>query len=62
MKAVMKKFTGLLVALLFIKTAFAQETIEVVTDVCVLQLDKTNGNLVRLHWNNPDEEISKKAG
>ena len=57
----MKKITGLFIALLFIKTVFAQDTIEVVTDVCVLHLDKTNGNLAGLHWKNPDEEIIKES-
>src|SRR5437762_13953864 len=61
MKAVMKKITGLLIALLFIKTVFAQETMEVVTDICVLHLDKINGNLTGLHWKNPDEEIIKES-
>ena len=32
-----------------------------ITDVCVLHLDKTNGNLVGLHWKNPDEEIIKES-
>jgi hypothetical protein len=61
MRAVMKKVTGLFIALLFIKMVCAQETVEVVTDVCVLHLDKTNGNLVGLHWKNPDEEIIKES-
>ena len=61
MRAVMKKIPALLVALLFIKTVFAQETIEVVTDLCVLHLDKINGNLTGLHWKNPDEEIIKES-
>jgi hypothetical protein len=47
--------------LLFVKAVFAQQTIEVTTDVCVLHLDKTNGNLVGLHWKNPDEEIIKES-
>ncbi len=57
MKTGIKKTIGLFIALLFIKAVFAQEIIEVTTDVCVLHLDKTNGNLVGLHWKNPDEEI-----
>ncbi len=61
MKTGMKKITGLFIALLFIKAAFAQETLEVTTDVCVLHLEKTNGNLVGLHWKNPDEEIIKES-
>ena len=56
----MKTIIGLFITLLFIKAAFAQETLEVNTDVCVLHLDKTNGNLVGLHWKNPDEEIIKE--
>jgi hypothetical protein len=61
MEDVMKKITGLLMALLFVNLLFSQETIEVVTDMCVLHLDKTNGNLVGLHWKNPDEEIIKES-
>ena len=60
MKTGMKKTIALFIALLFIKAVFAQEIIEVTTDVCVLHLDKTNGNLVGLHWKNPDEEIIKE--
>jgi hypothetical protein len=61
MEDVMKKITGLLTAMLFINLLFAQETKEVVTDECVLHLDKTNGDLVGLHWKNPDEEIIKES-
>jgi hypothetical protein len=61
MKAGMKKIIGLLIALLLIKIVFARETMELTTDVCVLHLDKTNGNLVGLHWKNPDEEIIKES-
>ena len=60
MRPIIKKMTGLLIALAFIKTVCAQEILEVVTDVCVLHLDKTNGNVVGLHWKNPDEEIIKE--
>lgn len=56
-----KKTVGILLVFLSIKTAFAQETLEVTTDICVLHLDQTNGNLVRLHWKNPDEEIIKES-
>src|SRR6266404_3918277 len=61
MKTGIKKTMGLLIALLFVKIVSAQEIIEVTTDVCVLHLDKTNGNLVGLHWKNPDEEIIKES-
>lgn len=40
---------------------FAQDTIEVTTDICTFRLDKTNGNLVGLRWKNPDEEIIKES-
>ena len=55
-----KKIISLFIFLLLIKTVFARETIEVATDVCVLHLDKTNGNLVGLHCKNPGEEIIKE--
>src|SRR5437588_2631845 len=61
MKTVTKKPIGLFITLLFAKAVFAQQTMEVTTDVCVLHLDKTNGNLVGLHWKNPDEEIIKES-
>ena len=61
MKIDMKKTTCFFIALLFVGTAFTQNVIEVATDVCVLHLDKTNGNLVGLHWKNPDEEIIKES-
>ena len=57
----MKKTICFFIALLFVGTAFTQNVIEVATDVCVLHLDKTNGNLVGLHWKNPDEEIIKES-
>lgn len=52
---------GLFLTLLFVNAMFAQQNIEVTTDVCVLHLDKINGNLVGLHWKNPDEEIIKES-
>ena len=61
MKTGIRKTIGLFISLLFINAVFAQETIEITTDVCVLHLDKTNGNLVGLHWKNPDEEIIKEG-
>ena len=57
----MKRPLGLLISLLFVKGVFAQQTVEVTTDVCVLRLDKSNGNLVGLHWRDPDEEIIKES-
>src|ERR1051326_2731593 len=57
----MKKRIGLVLPFLIVKLVCAQETIEVSTDVCVLHLDKTNGNVVGLHWKNPDEEIIKET-
>jgi len=51
-----------LLTFLFLKgIVYGQETIEVNTDVCILHLDKVNGNLVGLHWKNPDEEIIKES-
>lgn len=61
MKPCMKNPIGLFMALLFVKGILAQQTMEVTTDLCVLQLDKANGNLVGLHWKNPDEEIIKEG-
>lgn len=61
MKVRMKEMVALLLVSLFIKSAFAQETIEVTTDICVLHLNKTNGNLVGLQWKNPEEEIIKES-
>src|SRR5436853_5315594 len=61
MKTGMKKSMGVFITLLFVKAVFAQQTTEVTTDVCVLHLDKTNGNLIGLHWKNPDEEIIKES-
>jgi hypothetical protein len=60
-KTGIQKTIGLVIALLFVNITFAQEIIEVTTDVCVFHLDKTNGNLVGLHWKNPDEEIIKES-
>lgn len=57
----MKKLSCLIIALLLTGIAYTQNIIEVATDVCVLHLDKTNGNLVGLHWINPDEEIIKES-
>jgi len=54
-------FTTLLIAGLFFTPVIAQENMEVTTDVCVLRLDTTNGNLKGLHWKNPDEEIIKES-
>lgn len=61
MKSCIRKTTGLPVALLLVNMTLGQGTREVTTDVCVLHLDKTNGNLVGLHWKNPDEEIIKES-
>ena len=55
------KNIGFLLPFFCVDLVFAQETIEVRTDVCVLHLDKTNGNVVGLHWKNPDEEIIKES-
>ena len=41
--------------------ALAQEYFEVNTDTCVLKLDKSNGNLIGLHWLDPDEEVIKEG-
>ena len=60
-KTGIQKTIGFLIAFLVVNITFAQETIEVTTDVCVLHLDKSNGNLVGLHWKNPDEEIIKES-
>ena len=57
----MKKTISCLIALLFGGIACAQDFIEVPTDLCVVRLDKTNGNLVGLHWINPNEEIIKES-
>ena len=61
MKTGIKKTIDFLIALLFFNITPAQKVIEVTTDICVFQLDKTNGNLVGLHWKNPDEEIIKES-
>ena len=61
MKIDLKKITSLLTAFLFVTTTSAQGTIEVTTDVCTLRLDKINGNLVGLHWKDPDEEVIKES-
>jgi len=52
---------SLFFTLLFVKAAFTQLTMDVTTNVCDLRLDKTNGNLVGLHWKNPDEEVIKES-
>ena len=52
---------SLFITLLFVKAALTQQTMEVTTDVCDLRLDKSNGNLVGLHWKNPDEEVIKES-
>src|SRR6266496_5584535 len=61
MKTGIKKTIGFLVVVSFINITLAQDMIQVTTDVCVFHLDKTNGNLVGLHWKNPDEEIIKES-
>lgn len=61
MKIDIKNVTGLIIALLLVARGFSQETIEVTTDVCILHLDKTNGNVVGLHWIDPEEEIIKES-
>jgi len=60
MRIEIKKITGFLTALLLVAKGFSQETIEVTTDVCILRLDKANGNVVGLHWKDPEEEIIKE--
>src|SRR5262245_66041958 len=60
METHLKRYISSFTVLLFAKTIFAQ-SMEVTTDVSVLHLDKTNGNLVGLHWKNPDEEIIKES-
>ena len=57
----MKNIAGLLIILQLMQPAYAQETQEVITDVCIIHLDKNNGNLVGAHWKNPDEEIIKES-
>ena len=61
MKIDIKKIKCFFIALLFVSTASGQEVIEVSTDVCILRLDKNSGNLIGLHWKNPDEEIIKES-
>ena len=61
MKSGVKKIIGVLIAFSVINITLAQEIVEVTTDVCVLHLDKINGNLVGLHWKDPDEEIIKES-
>jgi len=61
MKIDIKKIRAFLIAFSLANSAFSQETIEVVTDVCTLRLDKVNGNVVGLHWKDPDEEIIKES-
>ncbi|HEV8506289.1 MAG TPA: DUF6259 domain-containing protein [Chitinophagaceae bacterium] len=61
MKIDLKKIKSSLLALSFVSIAISQETIEVITDVCTIRLDKINGNVVGLHWKNPDEEIIKES-
>jgi hypothetical protein len=53
----MDKFFVIVSFLLLTRMAYTQDVMEVKTDVCVLHLDKNNGNLTGLHWINPDEEI-----
>jgi len=55
------KIFGLLITLFLVNIACAQETLEVNTDLCILRLNTGNGNLVGLHWKNPDEEIIKES-
>jgi hypothetical protein len=57
----MKKIISILIVLLVNNVAYTKNILEVVTDVCVLNLDKTNGNLVGLHWIKPDVEIIKES-
>ena len=57
----MKKFSFLIITLFLAGNAYPREFIEVATDVCIFHLDKTNGNLVGLHWLNPDEDVIKES-
>ena len=61
MKIDIKKIKSFFLALSFVAVAYSQETVEVTTDVCTVRLDKSNGNVVGLHWKNPDEEIIKEG-
>ncbi len=61
MKTIVEKIICLLTVLFFANMAYPQDVIEVSTDICVLRLDKTNGNLIGLHWLNPNEEIIKES-
>jgi hypothetical protein len=57
----MKKIMCIFIALFLAGIAYTQEFLVVKTEVCILRLDRTNGNLVGLHWINPDEEIIKES-
>jgi hypothetical protein len=57
----MKEIFFLIIAVMFTVISNAQEFLEVETEVCILRLDKGNGNLVGLRWINPDEEIIKES-
>ena len=61
MKIDIKKIKSFFLALSFATVVCSQETIEVITDVCTVRLDKNNGNVVGLHWKNPEEEIIKEG-
>ncbi|HET9826103.1 MAG TPA: DUF6259 domain-containing protein [Chitinophagaceae bacterium] len=61
MKRSVKKNIALVLPLFCAQLVFSQEIMEVSTDVCDLRLNKTNGNVVGLHWKNPDEEIIKET-
>ena len=61
MRINIKKVTAFLIPLSLVTMTFSQETIDVATDVCTVRLDKISGNLVGLHWKDPDEEIIKES-
>ena len=61
MNIYIKRAAGFLIAFSLVTIASAQDTIEIATDVCDFRLDKVHGNLVGLHWKNPDEEIIKES-
>lgn len=60
MKIIVEKIICLFIILLIVDTAYSLDVIKVSTDVCVLSLDKINGNFAGLHWLNPDGEIIKE--
>jgi len=57
----MNKKLFLLLIVLLSNNLIAQEIVKISTDVCILQINKSNGNLVGLKWLNPEEEIIKES-